>query len=160
MALIDLFKRKKDVEEAYESRVKGLAESQEGGDELSRFRHEVQEARQGPEGRLPPIEQLPEEEIGEPIMRRERRSAEPEVKEMEEFVIPPRTPPPILPPTEGRSSSEGPPWERPTTPPAEGQHAERPPHIHLESDRLDLIMSKLDVIENRLKLIEEKLKRF
>jgi len=159
MALIDLFKRKKDVEGAYESRVKGLAESQEGGDELSRFRHDVQEARQGPEGRLPPIEQLPEEEIGEPIMRRERRSAEPEVKEMEEFVIPPRTPPPITAPAL-TPSAEKLPWEQPTTPPAEGRHAERPPRIHLESDRLDLIMSKLDVIENRLKLIEEKLKRF
>jgi hypothetical protein len=157
MALIDLFKRKKDVEEAYESRVKGLAESGEGGDELSRFRREVQESRQGPEGRLPPIEQLPEEEIGEPIMR--RRSAEPEVKEMEEFVIPPRTPPPITVPVLTQSAEKLP-WERPATPPAEVRHAERPPHIHLESDRLDLIMSKLDVIENRLKLIEEKLKRF
>jgi len=159
MAIADLFKRKKDAGEEYESRVKGLAEADESGDELARFRREMQEAREGtaPAGRLPPIERVPEDEIGEPLMR--RRSAEPEVKEMEEFTIPPRTPPPITAPALGEPA-EKPPWERPIAPPAEGRHAERPPHIHLESDRLDLIMSKLDVIENRLKLIEDKLKRF
>jgi hypothetical protein len=159
MALIDLFKRKRDAGEEYESRVKGLAEAGESGDELTRFRREMQEARQGsmPEGRLPPIENVPEEQLGEPFMV--RRSSEPEVKEMEEFTIPPRTPPPITAPAL-TPSAETPPWERPTAPPAEVRHAERPPRIHLESDRLDLIMSKLDVIENRIRLIEEKLKRF
>jgi len=83
--------------------------------------------------RLPGPEDVPEDELGDPLIRHE-----PEIGGFE-VTIPRRHPEP---------------------PPEREKPKEEPRHAHAENDRLELILSKLDTIDARLKFIEEKLKRF
>ena len=82
--------------------------------------------------RLPGPEDVSEDELGDPLFKRDSDMAGFEV------TIPRKHPEP-----------------RP-----EHEREEKPQSQHHENDRTELILSKLDTIDARLKLIEEKLKRF
>lgn len=103
--------------------------------ELDRIRRELRPA-------FPKPEDVPEDELGEPLVRNEDR-------EVSGFDI-----------TIPRKRPEIPPELEPMGGPLPEREKPREPSRRHEDDRLELILSKLDTIDARLKLIEEKLKRF